>query len=153
MIKTTVKEVKRILGKLVDKDYYILWAFEESRAKGAQFLEFFISTTPIVSIVIEQNIAEYEKILIHGIKIYVNKDHCASINKNWDDIIKELRILFLNKRETEMYRESKDYVYVIIGTKNIKNLISTLENIRKMLENIGFKIPNRIIGYDYTEVV
>ena len=153
MIRTTIKELKTAFSKYVNKDYYLLWAFEESKIKGANYLEFFFSVKPVVSIVIEQDITEPESIVIHGIKIYVRNDDVLSEHLEWNDVAKFIREKFLNYKNTEVFRESEDYIYIILGSKSINNLYSTIDYVREALGKIGFKISKKLIGYDYVEVI
>jgi len=127
--------------------------FEEGRIKGANYIEFFFSVKPVVSIVIEQNITESESIVIHGIKVYVRKDDILGEHLKWNDVAKAIREKFLNYKNTEVFRESEDYIYIILGSKSINNLYSTIEYVRDVLGKIGFKIPKKLIGYDYAEAV
>jgi len=153
MIRTTIRELKTTLNKYVDKDYYLLWAFEESRIKGANYVEFFFSIKPVVSIVIEQNIIEPESIVIHGVKVYVRKNDIPNERLEWNDMVKIIREKFLNYKNTEVFRESEDYIYIILGSKSINNLHSTIEYVREALGKVGFKISKKLIGYDYAEVI
>lgn len=149
MFKTSIKELAECLKKYVRRSYYILWAIEEARFRGSSNLEFFFTVKPMVSLVVELNIAKEEEVTVHGLKLYVTKEDIKLHGLSWEIIVKELR---KNMEKADLYRESEDYIYLIIGMRKLGEIDKQVSEILNTLKKIGFKIGrDRIIGYDYLE--
>ena len=152
MLRTSVKEIKRALKEYVPKDYYILWAFEEAIHRGSRYLEFFFFTEPLVSLSVEIDVLTKENVIVHGIKVILNKSDMEKRGTTWSNVLACLKRSNVLKN-LAFYRENRDTVYIVINLLSLKDIDNVIKNIIMALREAGIEAPGKtmIIGYDYME--
>ncbi|RLG74077.1 MAG: hypothetical protein DRO23_07635 [Thermoprotei archaeon] len=152
MLKASIKEIRSILKEYVSKDYYILWAFEEAMHRGSRYLEFFFSTKPLVSLSIEIDVLSGENIIVHGVKVVLNKSDIEERGTSWNNVLANLKRSNVLKN-LAFYRENRDNVYIVIDLLSLKDLGNVIKNITAALREAGIEVPGKttIVGYDYME--
>jgi len=152
MLKASIKEIRSILKEYVPKDYYILWAFEEAMHRGSRYLEFFFSTKPLVSLSIEIDVLSGENIIVHGVRVVLNKSDIEKHGTSWNNVLANLKRSNVLKN-LAFYRENRDNVYIVIDLLSLKDLGNVIKNISAALREAGIEVPGKtmIVGYDYME--